>query len=234
MISTDKPTAGAVIGGVDTHKDLHVAAVVDHHPAAWRNHLENLLPKRQKLTRGHHAAMPYSDVPAFVARLTQSESVAAQALRFAVLTAARTGEVLGATWAEIDLVNGVWTIPANRMKAGREHRVPLTSQMTSVLELAAAARSSDYVFPGQRANRPLSVMALTMVMRRMQQDRYTVHGFRSAFRDWAGNETSFPRELAEAALAHTVGDAVERAYRRSDALNRRREMMSMWAEYCCT
>jgi integrase len=201
-------------------------------PAAWRGHLENLLSKQSRLTRGHHAAMPYKDVPAFMAKLRAREAVAASALEFAVLTAARSGEVLGARWAEIDLETKVWTLPAERMKAGREHRVPLSDPALAILTKLDEARTSDFVFPGQQSGKPLSIMALDMILRRMGVDRATVHGFRSSFRDWAGNETHFPRELAEHALAHVIGDKAEQAYRRSDALARRRELMDAWSRHC--
>ena len=200
-------------------------------PAAWRGHLENLLPKRQKLTRGHHAAMPYADVPAFVARLRERDAVAALALEFAILTAARSGEVLGARWREIDFGARIWTIPPQRMKAAREHRVPLSESAFAILEKLGEARVSEFIFPGQGAGRPLAEMVLRRMLRR-DADVVTVHGFRSSFRDWAGNETHFPRELAEAALAHVVGDKAEQAYRRSDALEKRRALMEAWAAYC--
>ena len=200
-------------------------------PAAWRGHLENLLPKRQKLARGHHAAMSYPDVPAFAARLREREAVAALALEFAILTAVRSGEVLGGRWDEIDLDAKVWTIPAERMKAAREHRVPLSKRALAILKKAEAARTGNLVFPGQRVGLPLSVMAMDMVLRRMGES-VTVHGFRSSFRDWAGNETHFPRELAEHALAHVMRDKAEQAYRRSDALEKRRALMDAWAAYC--
>ncbi|HEY8033000.1 MAG TPA: integrase arm-type DNA-binding domain-containing protein [Methylocella sp.] len=201
-------------------------------PAAWRGHLAHLLPKRGILTRGHHAAMAYDDVPAFVARLREREALAALALEFCILTAARSGEVLGARWAEIDLAAKVWTVPAERMKAAREHRIPLSERSLTILERLTEARTGELVFPGQRAGRPLSVMAMEMLLRRMDQNAVTVHGFRSAFRDWAGNETHFPREVAEAALAHVVGDKAEQAYRRGDALEKRRALMAAWAGFC--
>ena len=201
-------------------------------PAAWRGHLENLLPKPSPLSRGHHAAMRYQDVPAFVAKLREREAVAGLALEFAILTAARSGEILGARWFEIDLDAKVWTIPAERMKAAREHRVPLSEPALAILRKVNEATVSDYVFLGQRPGKPLSVMALEMVLRRMGIEEATVHGFRSAFRDWAGNETHFPREVAEHALAHVIGDKAEQAYRRSDALARRRELMDAWARHC--
>ena len=205
-------------------------------PARWRGHLDTLLPKRQKLQRGHHPAMPYTEVPAFVAELRTREAMAARALEFAILTAARSGEVLGAMWGEVDLKAEVWTVPAMRMKAGREHRVPLTAPAIAILRALEALRPEDddkgaYIFPGQRKGRPLSGMAMEMLLRR-QKLEITVHGFRSSFRDWAAEETGFPREIAEAALAHVVGDATERAYRRGDALEKRRELMTAWAAHC--
>jgi integrase len=203
-------------------------------PARWRGHLDKLLAKRQKLTRGHHAAMAYTELPAFISRLRdrQTESVSALALEFAILTAARSGEVLGMRWDEVDDAAKVWTVPPTRMKAAREHRVPLSARALAILDEAKKARAGAFVFPGSRGGRPLSVMAMEMVLRRMGRDSVTVHGFRSAFRDWAGNETQFAREVAEAALAHVIGDAAERAYRRGDALEKRRALMEAWASYC--
>jgi integrase len=196
-------------------------------PAAWRGHLALILPKRQKLFRGHHAAMPYGDLPEFIAKLRDTESIHALALEFLVLTAARSGEVLGAAWDEIDLDAQVWIIPASRMKAGREHRVPLSARALAILERMAEIRTGKLVFPGQRRGRPLSKSALSRLI-----PGATIHGFRSSFRDWAGEETSFPREIAEQALAHAAGDATERAYRRGDALEKRRGLMDAWASFC--
>ena len=155
-----------------------------------------------------------------------------QALEFLILTAARSGEVLNAQWQEIDLEGRVWTVPAHRMKARREHRVPLTGATMAVLEPLKEARVSEFVFPGQKLDHPLSNMALAMLMRRMKIENATPHGFRSSFRDWAGDETTFPREVAEGCLAHKVGNEVERAYRRGDALEKRRELMAAWESYC--
>jgi len=200
-------------------------------PAAWRGHLDNLLPRRSKLTRGHHAALEYAKLPAFMGRLRERDATAARCLEFAILTAARSGEALGARWEEIDEDGKVWTIPPDRMKAAREHRVPLTGRALAILAEMKEARVSDFVFPGRRRDTPLSVMALEMVLRRMGVD-VTVHGFRSTFRDWAGNETHFPRELAEHALAHVIGDKAEQAYRRGDALEKRRALMAAWEQYC--
>ena len=196
-------------------------------PAAWRGHLALILPRRQKLSRGHHAAMPYSDLPEFIAKLRDTETIHALALEFLILTAARSGEVLGATWDEIDIDAQVWVIPASRMKAGREHRIPLSARAMAILDRMAGARTGDLVFPGQRRRRPLSGATLAALV-----PGATVHGFRSAFRDWCGEETSFPREIAEQALAHTTGGAVEQAYRRGDALEKRRALMQAWAQFC--
>lgn len=201
-------------------------------PARWRGHLANLLAKPQKLVRGHHAAMPFYDVPAYVARLREIGSVSALALEFAILTAARSGEVAGARWSEIDLASKVWAVSASRMKAGREHRVPLTDRAVEILSVLAKTKNGDYLFPGVKRGRSLSTSTLTALMRRSGAGNFTVHGFRSAFRDWAGERTNFPRELAEAALAHVVGDATERAYRRGDALEKRRALMEAWAKFC--
>ena len=231
--TTKTETASRLRGRIE--RVLNAAKAKGHrsgeNPAAWRGHLENLLPKRQKLTRGHHAAMPYADVPAFVARLRERDAVAALALEFAILTAGRSGEVLGARWREIDFGARIWTIPPERMKAAREHRVPLSESAFAILEKLGEARVSEFIFPGQGAGRPLAEMVLRRMLRR-DADVVTVHGFRSSFRDWAGNETHFPRELAEAALAHVVGDKAEQAYRRSDALEKRRTLMEAWAQWC--
>jgi integrase len=200
-------------------------------PARWRGHLDAVLPRRQKLTRGHHKALHFDGVPAFVERLRSMQGVAPSALEFLILTAARTGEVLRATWEEVDFQTKIWTVPAKRMKAGREHRVPLSVRAIGIVEERHSKRTSQYVFPGQKPGKPLSSMSLEAVLRRMKVDA-TVHGFRSAFRDWAGERTHFAREIAEAALAHLVGDAVERAYRRGDALDKRRQLSEAWANYC--
>lgn len=202
-------------------------------PALWRGHLDKLLPKRQKLTRGHHAAMPYAAVPAFVRQLRDRPALSARALEFTILTAARSGETYLATWKEFDLKAAIWTVPKERMKAQREHRVPLSPRAVQILkELALLGTDPNaFVFPGQKKERPLSGLAMEMTLRRMKVD-VTVHGFRSSFRDWCGEATEFPREVAEAALAHVVGDETERAYRRGDALEKRRKLMVAWADYC--
>jgi integrase len=231
---TKPETASRVRGRIEAVLD---AAKAQGHrsgenPAAWRGHLAHLLPKRGKLTRGHHAAMDYRDVPAFVAKLRECDVIAAMALEFCILTATRSGEVYGARWSEIDMAAKVWTVPAERMKAAREHRVPLCDRALPIIERLFEARTGEFVFPSPRGQRPLSHVAMAKVMRRLEIEQATVHGFRSAFRDWAGNETHFPREVAEAALAHVVGDKAEQAYRRSDALEKRRDLMQAWANHC--
>lgn len=203
-------------------------------PALWRGHLRHILPARSKLSRGHHAAMPYNDIPAFVERLRALEAIAARAMGFLILTAARSGEAREARWDEFDLDAKLWSIPGERMKTGHPHRVPLSQAAVGILSDLKEKRVSEYVFPGQKPGRPMSNMAYAMLMRRHKLGHYTVHGFRSSFRDWVGDETSFPREIAEHALAHQVGGEVERAYRRSDALEKRRELMEAWAEFCST
>jgi len=230
---TKPETASRLRGRIERTLDFAKARGMrsGENPARWRGHLDALLPKRPKLTRGHHKALAFDDVPGFMAKLRERTGAAPAALEFAILAAARSGEVLGARWQEIDLDARVWTVPAERMKAGRVHRVPLSDRAIAVLKAMLALRTSEFVFPGMVVDRPLSVMALEMVLRRMKVDA-TVHGFRSAFRDWTGERTAFPREIAEAALAHLVGDEVERAYRRGDALDKRRGLMDAWASFC--
>ena len=201
-------------------------------PARWRGHLSHILPKRKRLTRGHHPAMPFSDVPAFMAHLEQQNAITARALKWTVLTAARESMTLGARWHEIDEQARVWTVPAERMKTNKELRVPITPPMAEVLNQVRlpADDPEALVFPGQKAGRPLSNMAMDMLLRR-HAPGFVPHGFRSSFRDWAGEVTDFPREVAEAALAHTVGDETERAYRRGDALEKRRALMEAWGAF---
>ena len=200
-------------------------------PARWKGHLEALLPKRDKLSRGHFAAMPFMDLPEFFEKLKDRRSTAALALEFLILTAARTSEVLEAQWSEIDFEQRIWTIPALRMKASKEHRVPLSQSAVELLNVLKRDGQSNYVFPGQKPNKPLSGMSMTMLLRRMGAIDVTVHGFRSSFRDWVGEKTAFPREVAEAALAHEIGSKTERAYRRGDAIEKRRTMMQDWADF---
>jgi integrase len=181
--------------------------------------------------RGYHKAMPYAEVPQFIRRLRAEPSMSRLALEFTILTCARTGEVLGARWHEIDLKSKVWTVPANRMKSGREHRVPLSNGALKVLRALPMTGRDAFVFHGQDLGAPLSNMAMTMALRGLIGSEATVHGFRSSFRDWAAECTSFPREIAETALAHTIGSDVERAYRRGDALEQRRGLMTAWDEF---
>jgi integrase len=186
-----------------------------------------VLPKVKPKVQ-HHDAMPWRDVPAFYAELNGRSATAAKALQFTILTASRTSEVLDMTWPEFDFEARLWTVPAARMKGGKEHRVPLTDEMLAIVE-PLKAMASDYVFEGQKRHKPLSNMSMLMLLRRMGCDGFTVHGFRSSFRDWASEAANAPRELAEAALAHQVGSDVERAYARSDLLERRRELSELWS-----
>jgi integrase len=200
-------------------------------PARWRGHLDVLLPAASKVsTVTHHPAMPYADLPAFMAELRNQNGISARALEITILTAARTGEVINARWPEVDFSTRVWTVPAERMKANREHRVPLSGRAIAILQ-ALPRDGSDWVFAGDRAGRPLSDAAMLSVLKSLRPE-LDVHGLRSSFRDWAAETTGFPREIAEAALAHVVGDSTERAYRRTDALERRRKMMEAWARFC--
>jgi integrase len=206
-------------------------------PARWRGHLDKLLPARSKVRRVEHlAALPYAALPPFLANLRRREAAAARALEFLILTAARTGEVIGARWNEIDLVDKTWTVPAARMKAHREHRVPLSPRALAILQEMQPARLTDdrnaYVFLGPRPGKPLSNMAFLMLLRRMGLDDLTVHGFRATFKTWASERTSFQNEIVEAALAHVIGDKVEQAYRRGDMFEKRRRLMYAWADYC--
>jgi integrase len=201
-------------------------------PARWKGRLDQLLPRRSKVRAvEHHAALPYDKVGSFMLELREREGVAARALEFAILTAARTGEVLGAQWSEINLKAKVWTVPAGKMKSGREHRIPLSEAALAVLKRMAKAREGDHVFPGDR-RATLSNMALLMLLRRMGHGDLTTHGFRSTFRDWAAERTNFPNEVVEMALAHAVGNKVEAAYRRGDLFDKRRKLMDSWAEFC--
>lgn len=200
-------------------------------PARWRGHLDKILSKPSKTKRTeHHAAMPVDDLGAFVEALRRREGIAARALEFLILTAARSGEVREAVWPEIDLERRVWAIPAARMKAGKEHRVPLSEQAIKLLKALPRKEGSDAVFPALRA-RFLSDMSLLAVTRRMKVDAVP-HGFRSTFRDWAAERTNYPREVAEMALAHAIGNAVEAAYRRGDLFEKRARMMDEWAKFC--
>jgi integrase len=206
-------------------------------PARWRGHLDKLLPARSKVRKvEHHAALPYAELPGFLVALREHQGIAARALEFTILTAARTGEVIGARWSEVDLLDKTWTVPAGRMKAGREHRVPLPARALAILEEMLAHRHSDdqFLFPGGKPGQPLSNMAFLMLLRGMGRGDLTTHGFRSSFRDWVAERTSFPSEVAEMALAHAVGNKVEAAYRRGDMFEKRRKLMEAWATFCTT
>ena len=200
-------------------------------PAIWRGNLAHLLPKPRKLGRGHFAAMPYTEVAGFVGALReyQPKSIAAYALELLILTGVRTNEVLGAKWEEVDMANALWTIPNDRMKTGREHRVPLSTSAMRIVRAMESMEGSDYIFPSPTRDGQLSHIVLQRVMAKLGAS-FTVHGFRSSLRDWAGDETTFPREVCEGVLAHVVG-GVEGAYRRSDALEKRRTLLAAWANY---
>ncbi len=234
----EKPeTASRVRGRIESILDYAKARGwrTGENPARWKGHLENLLPKRSKVAQvKHHAALPWNETGPFMKGLRAAEAVSGRALEFTILTAARTGETLGARWSEIDLETRTWTIPAERMKAGQEHRVPLTDRAIQILEAVAPFRTANtsFVFPGARSGASLSQMALVMALRRLGRGDITVHGFRSTFRDWAAESTNYPREVAEAALAHTLRDKVEAAYRRSDLFDKRRQLMEEWDEFC--
>jgi integrase len=200
-------------------------------PARWHNHLDQLLAAPSKARRViHHSALPYADVPEFLTDLRSREGVAARALEFTILTAARTGEVIGARRREFDLDAKLWVIPKERMKAGKEHRVPLSPPVMALLK--KLPDTGDFVFPGHKEKTPLSNMAMLTLLKRMDRQDITVHGFRSSFRDWAAECTNYPREVCELALAHGIEDKVEEAYRRGDLFAKRRKLMSEWAAYC--
>ena len=240
-IWTTKPeTASRVRGRLESILDFaKVRGYRDgENPARWRGHLDKLLPARSKVREvEHHAALPYAELPAFLASLREQEGIAARALEFLILTAARTGEVIGARWSEIDLLDKTWTVPAARMKAHREHRVPLSAPALAILDemqRLATAKPRCFVFPGGKAGKPLSNMAFLMLLRRMGRGDLTAHGFRATFKTWASERTSTQNEIVEASLAHTIGDKVEQAYRRGDLFEKRRRLMQQWAMFCAT
>jgi integrase len=200
-------------------------------PARWRGHLAHLLANKQKVEGAHYAALPYAQMPDFMSRLRGEDTIAAYALEYSILTASRPGEVYGAEWSEIDLEAMVWTVPPQRMKSGRAHRVPLSSRAIEILRLMSECQVSKFVFPGHIDGKSLSRVAMGKVIERLGVANATPHGFRSAFRDWAGNETLFDPQVCEQALAHVIG-GVEGAYRRSDALDKRRALMAAWANHC--
>lgn len=239
-IWTAKPeTASRLRGRIETI--LNWAKVRGYrdgeNPARWKGHLDHLLPAKNKVRRvQHHAAMPYGQLPDFMAGLREQDGIGARAFEFLILTAARTGEVIGARWAEIDLKNRLWTIPAERMKAGKEHRVPLCARAVAILQAIKPenAQSDTFLFPGNKPHKPLSNMVFLMLLRRMKLGQLTAHGFRATFKTWATERTNFPREVIEAALAHVAGDKIEAAYQRGDVFDKRLRLMTAWADYCGT
>lgn len=240
VVSTLKPIWSTIPETADRTR-MRIASVMDHakarglyvgdNPADWRGGLKELLPARQKLTRGHHAAVGYKDMPAVVAKLRTASGVSARAVEFAVLTVGRSSEIRGATWGEFDLEAALWVIPAARMKAGREHRVPLSDRAVEILQARRELATGDLVFEGGKEGASISDTAMVKSLRLASGDGATLHGLRSSFRDWAGDETHHPREVIETALAHVLSDKTEAAYRRQDALEKRRSLMADWAAY---
>jgi integrase len=233
--ATKPETASRLRGRIEAVLDWATARKyrLGENPARWRGHLDQLLPARSKVRRvKHHAALPYDELGAFVPALRLQDGIAARALEFLILTVARTGETIYARWPEINLDAKLWIVPAERMKAQKEHRVPLSDRAVEILREMAELRQSDYVFPGRDRSKPLSNMALLQLLHRMGRDDVTAHGFRSSFRDWTAERTSYPGEVAEMALAHAVGDKVEAAYRRGDLFEKRRRLMDDWARFC--
>lgn len=202
-------------------------------PARWRGHLDQLLPQPSKIQKiSHHPALPYAQIGDFMAELRSKGGASALALEFTILTATRTSEVIAARWEEFDFKQGLWIIPAARMKAGKTHTVPLSTRTVGILKHLGKHKEGPYVFPGGREGAPLSNMAMAALLKRMNHPGITVHGFRSTFRDWAGEQTSFPREVIEHALAHQLKDRTEAAYARSTLPEKRRKLMEDWAAYC--
>jgi integrase len=236
-------TASRVRGRIESILDWATARGhrQGENPARWKGHLATLLspPTKAKAAARrangrseHHAALPYAELPDFMAELQEQDGFGAHAFEFAILTVARTGEAIEAKWSEINLAERLWTLPADRMKAGKEHRVPLCDRPIEILEEMQKIRESEFVFPGGKAGRPLSNMAFLMMLRRMGRGNLTAHGFRSTFSDWCAEQTNFPSEVREMALAHAVSDKVEAAYRRGDLFDKRRQLAEAWAEFC--
>jgi len=228
-------TASRLRGRIESVLSWATTAEYRHgeNPARWKGHLENLLAMPTKIAKvEHHAALPYRDMGAFMADLSRREGIGARALEFAILTAARSGEVRGATWGEIDTGAALWIIPGERMKAKAEHTVPLSDSALALLR--AMPREGDLIFPGAKAGRPLSDMTLTAVLRRMGRGELTAHGFRSTFSSWAHSQTAYPSDVIEMALAHTIGDKVKAAYQRDDLIEKRTRIMADWARFCAT
>src|SRR6516165_2727162 len=239
-IWTTKPeTAGRVRGRIESILDWAKVRGyrVGENPARWKGHLDHLLPARGKVRRvEHHAALPYAELPGFLVALREQEGIAARALEFLVLTAARMGETIGARWTEFDLLDKIWTVTAERMKAGREHRVPLSARALAILQEMQAHRHGDdgFIFAGGKPGKPLSDTAFVKLLRRMGRSDLTTHGFRATFKTWASERTASQNETVEAALAHAVRNPVEAAYRRGDMFEKRRRLMQQWATFCTT
>lgn len=232
---TKSETASRVRGRIESILDWATARKYrsGENPARWKGHLDKLLPARTKVKkREHHPALPWVDIGSFMMSLRKQEGVAARAVELAILTATRSGEVRSAVWDEIDLDAGVWIVPAERMKAGKEHRIPLSTKATALLRAQKEIFPTGFVFPGIKEGKPLSDMSLTAVLRRMERHDITVHGFRSTFRDWAAETTHYPSDMVEMALAHTIGNKVEAAYRRGDMFDKRRRLMQDWSDFC--
>jgi integrase len=228
-------TAARVRGRLELVLDWATAAGLreGENPARWRGHLAHLLPARSKVRKiVHHKALPYGQIGAFMTKLRAHPSMAARVLEFLILTAARLGEARGVIWNEIDLAAKMWTVPADRMKAGKEHRVPLSDAAVALLNDMKAIRRGDFVFHGARDGRPVSAVGCLILVRQLTGETVTVHGFRSCFRDWAAETTGYPNHVVEMALAHQIGNAVEAAYRRGDLFEKRRKLMGAWAKYC--
>ena len=237
--TTKTETASRVRGRIESVLDWATARKFrkGDNPARWRGHVENLLPKRSRVRKPkHHPALPYVEIGNLMEALRAQEGVAGRALEFLILTAARTGEVIRARWSEIDIEAGTWIVPAERIKGGRDHRVPLSAPALEILKIMADLRDGDadgFVFPARRRGRPLSDMAMLKLLGRMgHDDLTTVHGLRSTFRDWAEEHTNYPNAVTEAALAHVIPDKVEAAYRRGDLFQKRRRLMNEWARFC--
>ena len=235
-IWSEKPeTANRVRGRIEA---ILSAAKVEglrdgENPARWRGHLDQILLSRAKVRPPRQfAALPYSDIGAFISALRGRDAIAARSLEFLILTASRTSEVLGANWNEIDIKAGIWTVPSTRMKSGRAHRVPLSDAALAVLQHVRTDGNWGLVFPSVGRPRPLSNMAMAKLLERMGHPEITVHGFRATFRTWAAEQTSYPREVVEAALSHVNGDKVEAAYQRGDFFDKRRQLMSSWSDFC--
>jgi integrase len=232
--ATKPETANRVRGRIETILDWATVRGYrqGENPARWRGHLDKLLPSRSKVRKTkHHSALPYAELPAFLTNLREQEGIAARALEFTILTVGRTGEVIGARLSEFNIREKLWTVPADRMKSGKEHRVPLSDRALELIPNQTAA-DDQFVFRGGRAGQPLSNMAMLKLLERMGRDDLTVHGFRSTFRDWASERTNFANEVIEMALAHTIDSKTEAAYRRGDLFEKRRRLAQQWATFC--